>query len=99
MRFDKEMALLKENLVSDGMGGYESTGFQQVGTIYALTTPVTAEIMMKEYGIVSTSAMKIFTKDEFDEENVQIEYLDKKYEILQHSDYGKFRMLLVQEIT
>jgi hypothetical protein len=99
MKFDKRMKLIKEELVSDGMGGFEVSGNFQVGTIQAFTSPVTAEIMLKEHGIVSTTALKIFTKDVIDEENFQIEYADRKFEILQQADYGKFRMFLVQEIS
>jgi hypothetical protein len=98
MKFDKRITLIKENLEPDGMGGYIEQGETQVGTIMGFTTPVTAEIMLREHGIVTTTAMKIFTQSVIDEENFQIEYADRKFEVLQMADYGKFRMLLVQEI-
>jgi hypothetical protein len=99
MKFDNRITLTKEELVSDGMGGFVVSGKVQVGTIQAFISPVSAELLLKEYGVVSTTALKIFTKDVIDEENFQIEYADRRFEVLQKADYGKFRMLLVQEIS
>jgi hypothetical protein len=97
MKYDKKMDLLGETRVSDGMGGYTVTN-GVIGTIQAFTTPVKAEIMLREHGIVSTSSLKVFTKDTVPTEFVQLQHGDVKYKILQLSDFGKIRMLLVEVI-
>lgn len=97
MKFDKQMDVLGQTRVSDGMGGFEVTQ-GVIGTIQGFTTPVKAEIMLKQHGIVSTSALKIFTKDLLPSEFVQLQYKEKNYKILQLSDFGKLRMLLVEVV-
>lgn len=98
MKFDKKMDILGESRVDDGMGGSTVTD-GVIGTIQAFTTPVKAEIMLKEYGIVSTTALKIFTKDAIPNEFVKLEYNTTKYKIIQLADFGKLRMLLVEVIN
>lgn len=97
MKFDKSMNVLGETRVEDGMGGYEATQ-GVIGSIKAFTTPVKAEIILKEHGIVSTTAMKVFTKDILPNEFVQLSFEGKQYKILQLADFGKLRMLLVEVI-
>lgn len=97
MKYDKQMDLLGETRVSDGMGGYE-VAYGVVGSIQAFTTPVKVEIMLKEHGIISTSALKIFTKDQVSSEFSQLQYGEIKYKIIQLSDFGKIRMLLVEVV-
>lgn len=97
MKFDKTMDIIGETRVSDSMGGFE-VSYGVTDTIQAFTTPVKAEIMLKEHGIVSTSALKVFTKDIIPNEFVQLQYGTIKYKILQLSDFGKLRMLLVEVI-
>jgi hypothetical protein len=98
MKMDKEMIVLKENLVPDGMGGFIEQGEVQEGRIFAFITPVSTEVMLKEHGVIRTTALKIFTKEILPDTNFQIEYAGRKFEILQIADYGKVRMLLIQEI-
>ncbi|MCD4839733.1 hypothetical protein LRS37_12825 [Neobacillus sedimentimangrovi] len=97
MKFDKQMDIVSEEKVSDGMGGYEVIKVV-IGSIQAFTTPVKAEIMLKEHGIVSTTALKVFTKDTLPNEFVQLRYGETMYKILQLADFGKLRMLLVEVI-
>lgn len=97
MKFDKKIDVLGETRVEDGMGGWEVTK-GVIDTIKAFTTPVKAEIMLKEHGIVSTTAMKVFTKDHLPNEFVQLQYNEKEYRILQYADFGKVRMILVEVI-
>lgn len=103
MKFDKRMNYMSESRVSDGMGGWIK-GSILVKEIDVFTTPVKAEIMLKEYGVVSTSTLKIFTKSELPVKDelgkkmtTHIESPDgTKYKILQMADLGKLRMLLVE---
>jgi hypothetical protein len=97
MKFDKTMQVTDELKTSDGMGGYTSER-TVIGEIQVFITPVKAEIMLREYGIVSTSSMKVFTKDTIPHELVQLYLDDKQYKILQLSDFNKLRMLLVEVI-
>ena len=97
MKYDKQMDVLGETRVSDGMGGWTTTK-GVIGAIQAFTTPVKAEIMLKEHGIVSTSALKVFTKDIVPNAFVQLQYGEVNYKILQLSDFGKIRMLLVEVV-
>lgn len=62
MKFDKTVTLSTTSKTQDGMGGWTTTPVY-VGSIAAFTTPVKSEVLLKEYGIVSTSALKLFTKD------------------------------------
>lgn len=97
MKFDKKMNIIGETKVSDGMGGW-TTQPDVIGSIQTFTTPVKAEIMLKEYGIVSTTSLMVFTKDNIPNQFVQLQYGEIKYKILQVSDFGKYRRFLVEVI-
>lgn len=97
MKFDTTFEVLEKKRVEDGMGGWIEDEVV-VGTIKAVTTPVKAEIMLKEHGIVSTTAVKIYTKDYIPNEFVQLQLGNKRYKILQYADFKKVRMILVEGI-
>lgn len=97
MKFDKTFTLIGETKTSDGMGGWETVK-GTVGTMKALTTPISAEIALKQHGIISTSAFKVITKDLIDDISLQLSLNGKSFKILQIADYGKYRMLLVEVI-
>lgn len=97
MKFNKKMDILEDSKVEDGMGGW-ITSQNVTGSILAFTTPVKAEILLKEYGIVSTTSLKVFTKDQLPNDQVQLQFGNIKYKILQLSDFGKLRMLLVEVV-
>ena len=87
------------------MGGWIVSGGEEIiGTFYAFVTPVKAEIMMRDYGMVSTTAIKIFTKENIPKiDGMYLTYIDyadnidEKFEILQIADYGKHFMILAQQ--
>lgn len=103
MNFDKVFEIVRKVEISDDMGGFEILE-EIVGTLKAFTSPVTVEVMLKDYGVVSNSALKIFTESELPRDHIHLKYEDKdkntviEYEILQISDYEKYKMLLVQVI-
>jgi hypothetical protein len=97
MKYDKAVKVIRTDKISDGMGGYEVTPVVVV-TVNAFTTPVKAELALKEYGLVTTTSMKIFTKETLPADFDYLEYDNKKYKVLQLSDFGKIRMLLVEVI-
>ncbi|MGB3160388.1 MAG: hypothetical protein WBA84_03980 [Carnobacterium sp.] len=97
MQFNKKMDVLAQTKVSDGMGGW-IVSTEAVDTLDVLTAPVKAEIAMKEYGIITTTSLKVFTKGYLLDEYSHLIIDEKKYKTLQLADYGKIRMLLVEEI-
>lgn len=105
MKFDKTVTLSTTSKTPDGMGGWTTTP-AYVGSIAAFTTPVKSEVLLKEYGIVSTSALKLFTKDQVPmrdsngkKQTVTVTLENgMAYKILQYADFGKIRMVLVEEI-
>lgn len=97
MKYDKAVSVIRTEKIEDGMGGY-GTSPVIVSEIQTFTTPLKAELALKEYGLVTTTSMKIFTKDFLPEKFDYLEYANKKYKVLQLSDYGKIRMLLVEVI-
>lgn len=106
MRFDKTVEVLGEQRVSNGMGGWTVT-HGVVRDFDAIVTPVKAEIMLKENGIVSTTSMKIYTRDSLEEflkngtwdKEYQLQYNGSQYTILQYADFTKVRMLLVEVVN
>lgn len=97
MKFDKKMDVKAQTKVSDGMGGW-IVSTETVDTLDIFTTPVKAEIAMKEYGIVTTTSLKVFTKGYLLDEYSHLIINGKKYKTLQYADFGKIRMLLVEMI-
>lgn len=97
MKFDIKAKLLGSETTPNGMGGY-ATSMVDVSEISVFTTPVKAEIMLKEYGIVSTTSLKVFTKDAIPNANLRLLFNGHVYKQLQLADFGKIRMMLVEEI-
>ena len=106
MKLDKAFRIIKfVDPVPDGMGGWIETAKEEsLGTIFGFVTPVVAEKLLKDYGVVSTTAIKIFTKANLPKaENIFLKYfdysdnIDQNYEILQVADYNKYTMILAQK--
>ncbi|WP_203246336.1 hypothetical protein [Sporosarcina beigongshangi] len=99
MRQDSKFTFQVEERVSNGMGGWK-VDYKDGQSFMAHTSPVKAEIALKEYGIVSTSARRLITKEKI---NLPLESFilkssdDTKYKILQHLDY-KINILLIEVI-
>lgn len=97
MRYDKQAQVIRQTRVDDGMGGF-TTSPTVVANITAFTTPLHAELALKEYGIVTTTGMKLFTKDSLPASYDYLQINSIKYKVLQLSDFGKIKMLLVEVI-
>ena len=106
MKLDKAFKVMRfVDPISDGMGGWIETAREEsLGTILGFVTPVVAEKLLKDYGVVSTTAIKIFTKDNLPKtENIYLKYfdysdnIDQNYEILQVANYEKYTMILAQK--
>lgn len=99
MKMDNEFYFVVEEELSNGMGGYTTT--ESNGSKFmAHKSPVRVDIMLKEYGIVSTSASRLITKDEinFPLESLILKDLKlNKYKILQVLDY-KLNIFLIEEV-
>ena len=102
MRFETRVDLIKQKLVDDGMGGFiESDEHEIYWNFDCYKLPVKAETLLEEYGITSTKAVKFITRDDLPDEIqlLQEPFNDfQKYELLQLMDYGKYRLLLVEEV-
>ena len=104
MKFDKRATLKTSTRVSDGIGGWVISP-AIIGTIDVFTTPVKSEVLLKGYGIVSTSALKLFTKsivpmkDSNGKKQTITVVLENgiEYRIIQYADFGKIKMVLVEE--
>lgn len=98
MRMDKIMELIIRTTTTDELGGEVEGVPQSLGSIKCLQTPVNSELLMKDYGLVSTKAFKIFTMDTLPNRNdYELRRNDIEYKILQINDYKKYKMLLVEE--
>ena len=97
MKFDTKAKLIETTTIPNGMGGHTPTT-KEVSEIDIFTTPVKAELMLKEYGIVTTTSLKVFTKDAVMSEHFKLSFNDKTYKQLQLADFGKIRMMLVEEV-
>lgn len=97
MKFDTKAKLIEITTVPNGMGGYKPIT-KEVSEIDVFTTPVKAELMLKEYGIVTTTSLKVFTKDDVLSEHYKLLFNGKTYKQLQLADFGKIRMMLVEEV-
>ncbi len=98
MKYDKQVQVIKQERVSDGMGGFEEVAEVVVSTIMAFITPLSAELLLKEHGVVTTTGCKIITRDHVPEEYDFLEIDGVKYKVLQFSDLKKLRILLVEVI-
>lgn len=85
--------------VSNGMGGSITIPESNGSKFVAHKSPIKAEIMLKEYGIVSTSSLRLITKDAINLplESLIITDLKLKYKILQVLNY-KLNIFLIEVI-
>lgn len=103
MNFDKKIDIYTNQRTTDGMGGFKTTP-KHLKSIDGFTTPMKAELALKEYGIVSTTSLKVFTKDDIptrDENGKTITFTLKfedgtEYKVLQLADFGKMKLMLVE---
>ncbi|WP_422406963.1 hypothetical protein [Acinetobacter sp. HRXRD-152] len=89
---------MKQERVDDGMGGYEEGVAVAVSTIMAFITPLSAEMLLKEHGIVTTTGFKIITRDHVPKEYGFLDIDGVAYKVLQSSDLRKLRVLLVEVV-
>ena len=104
MKYDKKVEIIKTGKVSDGMGGWIEGGETIVKTIDSFITPLKASVALKEYGISSTTTIKLFTKDSLPIRNdgkfldLSLKVKDDKYKIIDFADFGKIKMLYLELI-
>lgn len=97
MRFDEKFHFRIETETQTEMGGWIKK--ETDGTAFdAHSTPIKADILLRDYGIVSTQARRIITKDNIDfHESLIIRDKKYRYKILQVLDY-KMTIFLVEKI-
>lgn len=100
MFYDKKAKLLMQGeRVSDGMGGWlEPQKPILIKEIKVASAPVTAEVALKEYGLVSTSSMKLYTEDDIPQIRFYIQFQNKDYRVIQVSYYGLEKIILMELI-
>ena len=112
MKMDEYFEIIlddEETKISDGMGGWtEAGGITTIGSILGLMLPISQELLLKNREIVSSHTMKIITKSHLPNDHAQdeillryVNYTDnifQNYKIIQVSDYGKYKMLLVEKV-
>ena len=87
---------MTDTSVSDGMGGWIDKGSTAMFDFNAHITPVTTEIMLKNYGIVSTRAFRVITKKRIELGAYIEDESGSKYKVLQLNDFNKLNIMLVE---
>lgn len=98
MRQDDKFTFQVFSEVSDGMGGSireEING----SSFYCSVIPVKAQTVLKEYGIISTEAFKVITKDTILNplESLILKHGEQRYKIIEHLPL-KFSIFLVEKV-
>lgn len=102
MKFDKKIEIITTSKVSDGMGGWIEGSETVIKTVDAVITPLKSSIALKEYGTLSTTSIKMFTKDELPIQNdgkfldVKLKVNDNNYKIMDFADFGKIKMIYLE---
>lgn len=99
MLYNKKAKFIKKSQTSDGMGGWVDSGLPIVlAELSVLNAPVSAEIALKEYGLVTTTSMKLYTIGVIPELFTYIEFEGKNYKQLQLMDYDPEKIILMELI-
>ena len=96
MWYGETAKVMRIESVSDGMGGWVDEVPTKVIELGVTRAPVTAETMLKQYGIVSTTAMKLYTEDKMPKGDYHIHYQGGDYRVLQVTEYGVETVILVE---
>lgn len=99
MWYSETAQVLTTESVSDGMGGWIDSDIPtKVAELSVRRAPVSAELMLKQYGLVTTSAMKLYTEDSIPKGNIYIHYQGGDYRVLQVTEYDVETILLLELI-
>lgn len=97
MFYNQKAYVLSTESVSDGMGGWiDSDTPIVIGELMVRRAPVSAELMLKQYGLVSTTAMKLYTEDKIPKGDYFIGYGADHYRILQITEYDVETIALLE---
>ena len=97
MFYSETAQVLTAESVSDGMGGWIDSDIPtKVAELSVRRAPVSAEMMLKQYGVVSTTAMKLYTEDTLPKGDNYIHYQGGDYRILQTTEYDVETILLLE---
>lgn len=98
MFYNQKATVLTKESASDGMGGWIDGVSVELAVLKVRRAPVSAELMLKEYGLVSTTAMKLYTEDKVINGDIFIHFDNEDYRILQKTEYDIETILLVELI-
>lgn len=96
MNYDKKATLLATEKISDNIGGWLDAGTTELTDIDVIHAPVTADYALREYGIVSTKSLKLYTESKLPNLEYIVLFESNKYRVLQISDFGKEKILLLE---
>lgn len=97
MFYNKKAKFISKEQISDGMGGWIDSDLPVVlAELSVFSAPVSAEIALKEYGIVTTTSMKLYTTGSIPEHYSYIEFNGKNYKTLQLMDYNPEKIVLME---
>lgn len=88
--------------VSDGMGGFIET--PSIGTSFGChKTPIKVETALREYGLVTSKAFKLITKEKFNSYEslkLQDKLTDENYKVIDVLDYPEtiFTIFLIEKV-
>lgn len=102
MKYDKKVKIISLEKVSDGMGGWISGSEKVIQELDSFLTPVRSSMMVQEYGVSTDKGMKLFTKTDLKIDGVKdikvITPDSAEYLILEYTDFGKVKMLVLNGV-
>ena len=99
MFYDKTAKVLTQGKYSDGMGGWLKTGRPtELKEIRVVNAPLDNETVLKTYGTSTNTTIKMYTEDSLPNGDIYIQFESKDYRILNFSDYGREKILLLELI-
>lgn len=95
---NKGFTFIVTEKVSNGMGGYTTKDVEKT-SFHAQIIPQNATVMLKEYGLVTTEAFKLITKDKIPItlDSLILKHNEQKYKILQHLPL-KYNIFLIEKV-
>lgn len=97
MFYSEVAQVLTTESASDGMGGWIDSDIPvKLAEMNVRRAPVSSEVMLKQYGLVTTTAMKLYTEDKLPKGDNYIHYQGGDYRILQISEYDVETILLLE---
>lgn len=97
MLYRTNVSVIENTNTSDGMGG--STVVQSVAsTIQAHISPIRSELLYKQYGLTTTQAFRLVTKDSIPRTVTHLQIGTIKYKVLELLEYRRYSIALLEVV-